>query len=655
MRTSASLCTLLVLSTAAFAACSSDDARRDGGPSTGNGGSGGAPVLGTTGGAPTLPDGPDLPGGVLVPECEANCEDFPAEPIVEDVTAAQQAALDGSPSGAGPCVTEPANGTMFPAGWTRPRFNFSGGSVHKITLSAAKEKNQLVVYTNKIPYYLPKEIWEGLSKNVHDEDITYTIRTGDGAGAPTETTGTFRIAPVAAGGSMVFWGSKGSEPGPYTNTLYGFGVGEEGVIAALSPGDYKGVAIQDNAQLREEYADTKGQSVCVGCHTSSPDGKAVATLDHWEWNIRVGSIEAETRGAAPEFLSAAGAAMISMTWLGAPTFSIGDWNTGARRMVTTWSESNLQTEFWNTHSGKPPTEITPLPASQLVWMNLASTAAVPVDLRTATADTFSLPGQDLQKAIAAMQGTDWGVIPRNGDPNHAVMPDWSHDGKTIAYISTDAPQDGRVGTAKIVDIYTAPYDGVGDAKAVPGASSEDFFEYYPDFAPDDSLIAFNRVPKFDTGTDKKDAYNHVYYRPDSDIYVVPTAGGEAVRLASNDPSCPSEGTAGMLYNSWAKWSPSFAMDDGSGRTFYFLIFSTSRNSPFALNRGNARTSPASQLYMATIVKNADGSIESYPAIYLWNQNNLVDAEGNLTALGTNNVTPAWDEFKIPPVPPVIIK
>lgn len=645
MRTIQVSAILLLSLLGSFAACSGEERRGGGGSGSGSSsGTGGLPDLGT-GGNPLLPN---IPDGLLTPECEKDCEDFPAEPIVDGVSPADQAALDAPANGAGPCVLEPADGTMFPAYWTRPRFNFQGSGPAKITLSAAKEKNDLVAYTSTIPWTLPKEVWEGISKNVLDEDITYTIRTGSG-----ETTGKFRIAPVAAGGSMVFWGSKGAEPGPYTNTLYGFGVGEEGVIAALSPGDYKGVAIQDNANLREEYADTKGQSVCVGCHTSTPDGKAVATMDHWEWNLRVGSIEKDTRGAAPDFLTAAGAAMISMSWLGTPTFSLGDWGTGARRMVTTWSESNLTTDFWNTHSGKPPTETTPLPASQLVWMNLSSTATVPVDLRTATPDTFSLPGQDFQKAIAAMQGTDWAIIPRTGDPNHAVMPDWSHDGQSIVYISTDAPQDGRVGMAKVVDIYTVPYAG-GTAMPVEGASSPDFFEYYPDYAPDDTLIAFNRVPQFTTGTDPKDAWNHVYYRAESDIYVVPSIGGEPVRLKSNDPACASEGTAGSLYNSWAKWSPSTASDE-SGRTFYFLIFSTSRNSPFALNRGNGRTSPASQLYMATIVKNVDGSIESYPAIYLWNQNTLVDAEGNATELGTNNVTPAWDQFKIPPVPPIIIK
>jgi hypothetical protein len=43
--------------------------------------------------------------------------------------------------------------------------------------------------------------------------------------------------------------------------------------------------------------------------------------------------------------------------------------------------------------------------------------------------------------------------------------------------------------------------------------------------------------------------------------------------------------------------------------------------------------------MTAIVIQGDGEILTYPAVYLWNQDPT-----------TSNLTPAWDEFKIPPVP-----
>lgn len=607
-------------------------------------------------------NGPHL-AEVLTPECSADCTGFsdatdPNTPLVVtigSVSAEQKSGLDAGGTADGFCVAEPANGTIFPANWTRPRFHAPGVvGPAKITLSTSKMRHSFSLYTESMPALLPREVWEALWKNVHDEDVTYTIVSGG-----KQATGTFQITPVPARGSMVFWGSQGTLPGPRNNALYGFSVGEDGVIQALAPGDLKGVAIQDNANLREEYTDTAGQAVCVGCHASTPDGAAVAFMDHWEWNLHVASIEQQSAGAAPDFLTAAGAALLSMTWLGTPTFSAGDWQSGARRMVTSWSSRDISADpgsAWKTHDGSVPQDASPIWRSELLWMNLASSATVPVDLRTATPSTYQNEGQSLQQAVAALRGTDWEEIPRQGDENHAVMPDFSHDGRKIVYISTDAPQDGRVGAANEVDLYEVPFaEGQGGAATpVDGASSPDFFEYYPDYSPGDRLIAFNRVRKFDTGSDKQDAYNHVYYRPDSEIYVVPAAGGEATRLASNDPVC--EGTAGTLYNSWAKWAPSSGSHNG--RSYYFLIFSTARNSPFAIDRGSQRQSPASQLYMTTIIVEADGSITSSPAIYLWNQRNLVSGSGEdaqVSELLTNNVTPAWDQFLIPRVPEVEIR
>ncbi len=675
LRLSSSLVSSFFLLSGVFFACKAPDLDDEGSNSSD---SGSGAVDNTAGieltGASTTEGGTPIGGGdsdnslgivtneILTPECSSDCSGF-SDPndssvpwvVVQDgVDDATRSSLDMGGTADGLCVSEPADGSIFPAAWTRPRFNVGLSGAAKITLSAPSMRHDFTFYVEEMPALLPLDVWEQISRNIYNEDISYVV-VSDGK----EGKGSFRVAPVAAGGSMVFWGSTGTEAGPQTNALYGFGVGEEGIIQALSPADYAGVAIQDNANLRDEFTDTPGQSVCVGCHTSSPDGRAVATVDHWEWNLRAGSIEPGSTGQAPDFLSAAGAALLSMTWLGAPTFSIGDWETGARRMVTSWSSRDISSDpgsAWRTHEGSVPHDSNPIWPSELLWLDLASKGTMPVDLRTATAATYKNDNQGLQQAIAALRGTAWEEIPRNGDSNHAVMPDWSHSGERIVYTSTDAPQDGRVGTATEVDIYQVPFNGGagGEATPVDGAASPDHFEYYPDYSPDDALIAFNRVDKYDTGSNKKDAFDHVYYRPDSDIYVVPTAGGEAVRLASNDPVC--EGSAGSLYNSWAKWAPSGASD--SERAYYFLIFSTARNSPMEISRGEGRTSPASQLYMTTVIREADGSITSGSAIYLWNQRNLVQSEGDsatVSELLTNNVTPAWDQFRIPPVPDVIIR
>ncbi len=627
----------------------------DGDIDPGGGGGGG----GTTDNALGIPT-----SEILTPKCSADCAGFsdPSNPeaplvVVDDGVGADiQSTLDGGGTPDAFCVSEPATGTIFPAAWTRPRFNAAGQTgPAKITLSTPKMKHDFTYYAAKLPAVLPLGIWEEISLNVYNEDITYTIVSGGG-----QATGTFQVAPVATGGSMVFWGSTGTEPGTMTNALYGFGVGEEGVIQALTPGGIDGTSLANSANPRDgQEVDQPGDSTCVGCHSSSPDGKAVATTDHWPWNIRVSDIQPGATGLAPEFLSAAGALMIQMPWLGGSTFSVADWATDRRRMVTTWAKRtvdvNMSWEVWPGQDGYSFAE------TELLWMDLASAEAVQIDLRGLAPADYKNEGNLVQTDLATLKGTGWDIIARNGDANSPALPDWSRDGTQIVYTSTDAPRDGRIGGATVADIYRVPFaaGAGGDAVAIEGASSPEHFEYYADISPDDAfadtLVAFNRVDKFATqkGTDP---LQHVYYRPDSDIYVTSAMGGTATRLVSNDAVCA--GTTGQLYNSWAKWSPSSASD--GTRTYYFLIFSSARNSPFEIARNNSGsvTSPASQLYMTTVIKEADGSITSGAAIYLWNQRNLVTGQGETATaseLLTNNVTPAWDEFKIPPVPPILVK
>jgi len=257
-------------------------------------------------------------------------------------------------------------------------------------------------------------------------------------------------------------------------------------------------------------------------------------------------------------------------------------------------------------------------------------------------------------AMIGAKGTGWGVIPRTGDTRGAVTPDWSHDGTTIAYTSTTSTSDGRLGddNNNEADIYTVPYNGGqgGPATAVSGASTAGVGEYYPDFSADDRYIAFNRVE------DRQG--QKYYYNPRGEIYVVPAAGGTPTRLAANDPpACTGEKSPGVL-NSWPKWSPTVRVGPNgtpnAGKKYYFLLFSSARQSPFRLGQG-----AASQLYLATVVEDANGDLKTYPAMYLWNQSfEITGANTNpptVTPVQTSNLTPAFDEFVIPPRPPVIVR
>jgi hypothetical protein len=110
---------------------------------------------------------------------------------------------------------------------------------------------------------------------------------------------------------------------------------------------------------------------------------------------------------------------------------------------------------------------------------------------------------------------------------------------------------------------------------------------------------------------------------------VPAAGGTATRLAANDPPACAAAPSPGINNSWPKWSPE--AHQSGGKTYYWLIFSSWRDGARAANM-----SPLAQLYMTAVVMDETGALQTFGAIYLWNQ-----------PATTSNHTPAWDVFQIP--------
>jgi WD40-like Beta Propeller Repeat len=586
--------------------------------SAGSTGSGRGGVIGTGGS-----------GATPIPPCVGPCTDFPRDPYFDTGVSHDVTGMFGSPSyTGGPCITEPEDGALFPNNWLRPRVRVPGSTgVLKITIHADREANDLVAYTHGESWAMPKDVWTGLAYHVVDEDITVTVQTPAGGATSVK----FQVAPVGAGGSMVFWAANPAAAGKTgvenmtqdmlvdDSMLMGFTVGDESAVPTLKITDVKQQVALQNGLTQKSH--------CIGCHSGTPDGDYVAFVDAWPWGAAFAGIKPGTIGdALPGFVGGectdwnnckSPKTFAQYPWNGPMTFSPAHWSAygeAGDRIAIIATQIQDITMPWG--QGSPNWQ-----AGRLAWVDLKSTA-------TTTTNGQTNP----------TRGTAFDYLPVLGDPHPAAaFPTWSHDGDSIVYVSVACPnpgqqngcgtQDGRLykGAA---DLYEVPFGNRagGTAMPVPGASTADAEEYYPAFSPDDRLIAYTRVP----------AGLEMFANPSAEMYVVPHQGGQAQKLAANNPPACSGKMSPGVNNHWPRWSPDRA--SVGTRTFYWLIFSSNRYGlpPVTTSsNGQTKTVQVSQLYITAVVVDGSEILTKYPAIYLWNQ-----PQSRL------NTTPAWDNFHI---------
>ncbi len=177
------------------------------------------------------------------------------------------------------------------------------------------------------------------------------------------------------------------------------------------------------------------------------------------------------------------------------------------------------------------------------------------------------------KGILVVYDTQTGAfkqLPGADDPEYVQSnPIWSPDGKSIVFARTKAYKKDVVANATSVllsekdvpefvndkepfkfDLYRVPFnDGRGGrAEPIEGASHNGKSNYFAKFSPDGQWIIFCK------------AENYMLLMPDSELFIIPAAGGEARRLRANTPRM----------NSWHSWS-------SNGR---WLVFSSKANTAY---------------------------------------------------------------------------
>lgn len=100
------------------------------------------------------------------------------------------------------------------------------------------------------------------------------------------------------------------------------------------------------------------------------------------------------------------------------------------------------------------------------------------------------------------------------------------------------------------DLYKIPFNDGKGGTAVPlaGASGDGMSNYFPKYSPDGKWIVYTK------------SKSYMLLQPDSELWIVPAAGGEARRLRYNTPRM----------NSWHSWSSNSR----------WLVFSSKVNGPY---------------------------------------------------------------------------
>jgi hypothetical protein len=222
--------------------------------------------------------------------------------------------------------------------------------------------------------------------------------------------------------------------------------------------------------------------------------------------------------------------------------------------------------------------------------------------------------------------------------NPTTHPDWSADGKTIAYTSVGVRNTNQRNSKGAIKIVRAQSDGTWSAPetVVPAVFGK--HRYYPAIAPDSSFLVYNEST-CPAGMDVDKVCNADTDQSATLWAAKLQANATPVRLTrASAPGIMDNGQT-ELTNSYPKWSPFVTRGTGADNSrLMWVTFSSSRNYGFREVKpavGSDENTKSTLLWMAAVdpEKLAQGVDPSYPAFALPFQD-----------LGTSNHIAQWAEY-----------
>jgi hypothetical protein len=506
-------------------------------------------------------------------------DDFPASPILDapadgGAAPSNSATLfgpaDAGAQSGGPCLIEPEVGALYPNNWLRPRFVWTTANTENLFELRLHVGNQ----SNDLVVYTTENGWlmpQAMWASLAEHSQDVPMTVSVRGGLLQGTT----LTNEALGSSGPLGIAPVSAPGTIVYWSILNGQGGSAVLQGFSIGDETVGTVLTPAQIQERNDTEAGGAPCLGCHAATPDGLNVGLVLPYAYDDSIATLGADAApGLVPTFLTADGRAAMDALG-GIPAYSAAYWSAGERIVLL----SDVGTD--------------------LNWVNLSGTGS-------------------------AVKG----VVARTGDTGLATAPVWTHDGTTIVYVSAGQIVNGRQSGGPLV-LYSVPYNkgAGGTATPIPGIAQSGMGQYYPAISPDDKYIVFNSAPGGD----------NPYNDPADQLYMAPIGGltsGAPVRLDANDPPACTGKTSPGVTNSWAKWSPSAQYVSVLEKTYYWVVFSSTRYPV------GPASNDSPQLYITGVVVDSSGTATTYTSLYLWNQPDT-----------QHNHTPAWNYFQIPPPPP----
>jgi hypothetical protein len=508
----------------------------------------------------------------------------------------------GNPSVSTPSaisIDYPEEGSVFPPEITPPTFlwrdegqiatvwkievSFADGSppVQAISrgehLRVGRIDPDCIAETNELPRLTPRQdaariwipaaaTWDFIKKHSVSSPATVTIF---GFAGPDQQSAVSR-------GSVAIRTSKDPVGAPifYRDVPLMPTETEKGVIKPLAPYAVRLIQwrLRNIGEPRSRVL-LENMPVCANCHSFSGDGRTMGMdLDGLQNNKGLYTLSPVK-----------------------PKLSIGDEN------VIQWStargklEGKIRVGFMSQVSPHGRYVVTTIDPAQAGRAEPANTAAAG-SAEDPTSNYYVANFKDYRflqvfyptRGILAWYSRTTGILrplPGADDPRYVQMGGvWSPDGKTLVFARADAedPYLKDMPLAQFAndpnerqiryDLYRIPFnEGKGGTpEPISGASRNGMSNSFPKVSPDGRWIVFVKCR------------NGLLMRPDSQLYIVPAAGGDARRMRCN--------TTRM--NSWHSFSP-------NGR---WLVFSSKSRSPYT------------QMYLTHI--DADGS--DSPAILIEN-------------------------------------